>query len=93
MSANLKMFVDRLSDLITTKKELGRKLKGKNLGLLSTNYDGNLNFDFAITFKLIAKYLHLNFIGHLHSSGLELENNNLSDKNISEIRKFSEQIN
>lgn len=88
MSARLKMFIDRLSDLITTKKDLGRQIKGKNMALLSTNYDGTLDFDFALPFRMTAKYLHLEFTGHLHLSGLELESDNLSDESKNKIEKF-----
>ena len=92
MSARLKMFVDRMSDLITTKKELGRQIKGKNFALISTNYDGNLDFDFAQTFKLIANYLHLNFIDHLHISGIQLEKDELTSESKQTINDFAELI-
>lgn len=92
MSARLKMFVDRMSDLITTKKELGRTMKGKKFALISTNYDGTLDFDFASTFKLISKYLHFEYLGHLHMSGIELEENRLTKENIKKIEDFSKMI-
>jgi len=87
-SARLKMFIDRMSDLVTTKKDLGRQIKGKNMALISTNYDGTLDFDFALPFRMIAKYLQLEFKGHLHLSGLELESDNLSDNSKNKITEF-----
>lgn len=92
MSARLKMFVDRMSDLITIKKDLGRQMKGKSFALLSTNYDGNLDFEFDLPFRLIAKYLQLEFLAHLHMSGLELEKDNLSEENVAKLEDFGKLV-
>ncbi|EPM3870522.1 flavodoxin family protein, partial [Vibrio cholerae] len=39
MSAQLKVFFDRLSDLLTIEKELGRCLKGKSVSVISTGFN------------------------------------------------------
>lgn len=92
MSARLKMFVDRLSDLVTIKKDLGREIKGKKMALISTNYDGKLEFDFALTFRLIAKYLQMEFLDHLHFSGLEFKDEKLSSEGMDKIQMFVEKL-
>ena len=48
MSGIMKVFFDRLTDLLTIEKELGRKLRGKNMAALSTsNGDHLLNLHSA----------------------------------------------
>ncbi|EHK6028840.1 MULTISPECIES: flavodoxin family protein [Vibrio] len=63
MSAQLKVFFDRLSDLLTIEKELGRKLKGKSISVLSTGYNLELPDCFVQPFELTAKYMQLEFKG------------------------------
>ncbi|EIV8646642.1 TPA: flavodoxin family protein [Vibrio parahaemolyticus] len=63
MSAQLKVFFDRLSDLLTIEKELGRRLKGKSISVLSTGYNLELPDCFVQPFELTAKYMQLEFKG------------------------------
>jgi len=63
MSAQLKVFFDRLSDLLTIEKDLGRQLKGKSISLLATGFDLNCPECFVQPFELTAEYLELNFKG------------------------------
>ncbi|EGQ7919559.1 NAD(P)H-dependent oxidoreductase [Vibrio parahaemolyticus] len=63
MSAQLKVFFDRLSDLLTIEKELGRKLKGKSISVLSTGYNIDLPACFVQPFELTASYMQLEFKG------------------------------
>ncbi|EGR0247583.1 NAD(P)H-dependent oxidoreductase [Vibrio parahaemolyticus] len=63
MSAQLKVFFDRLSDLLTIEKGLGRKLKGKSISVLSTGYNPDLPACFVQPFELTAKYMQLEFKG------------------------------
>jgi multimeric flavodoxin WrbA len=63
MSAQLKIFFDRLSDLLTIEKDLGRKLKGKSISILSTGFDLNCPDCFIQPFEMTAKYMNLNFKG------------------------------
>ena len=63
MSAQLKVFFDRLSDLLTIEKDLGYQLKGKSISVVSTGYDLNCPKCFIQPFELTAKYLQLNFKG------------------------------
>ena len=63
MSAQLKVFFDRLSDLLTIEKGLGRDLKGKSISILSTGFDVNCPECFIQPFEMTANYLGLNFKG------------------------------
>jgi multimeric flavodoxin WrbA len=63
MSAQLKVFFDRLSDLLTIEKDLGRKLKGKSISVLSTGFDLDCPDCFIQPFELTANYMDLTFKG------------------------------
>ncbi|ODN43171.1 flavodoxin family protein [Piscirickettsia litoralis] len=62
MSAVMKTFIDRWSDLLTIRKDLGRKLRGKNLFIIST-YAVNSSDVFEDIFSLTAEYLGMNYLG------------------------------
>ncbi|MDO6446843.1 NAD(P)H-dependent oxidoreductase [Colwellia sp. 1_MG-2023] len=68
MSAQLKVFIDRLPDLLTSHQDLGRKLKGKSISVLSTGYDLDCPDCFIMPFKLTANYLGLIFKGYEYVS-------------------------
>lgn len=59
MSAQLKIFFDRLSDLIRIKKDFGRMLKGKKCYLISSGTDEELPIGFEIPFKNTCKYFNM----------------------------------
>lgn len=63
MSAQLKVFFDRLSDLLTIEKDLGRKLKGTSISVLSTGFNAALPECFVQPFQLTANYMQLDFKG------------------------------
>ncbi len=67
MSAPLKTFFDRISDLLHLHKEKGRKLRGKTMGLVSSSSGNNINDYFRAPFVESAKYLGMNYIGDMHS--------------------------
>ncbi|WP_207435064.1 flavodoxin family protein [Sabulibacter ruber] len=81
MSGLLKTFFDRLTDLVTVHKPLGRKLKGKSLFLLAVGADSELPDGFEVPFKLTAKYLDMVFGRSLYASTEEVETdiNHLGD--------------
>ncbi|WP_205501994.1 flavodoxin family protein [Rufibacter psychrotolerans] len=73
MSGLLKTFFDRLTDLVTVHKPLGRKLKGKALFLLAVGADAELPDGFEVPFKLTAKYLGMAYGRSLYASTEEVE--------------------
>ncbi len=65
MSGIMKVFFDRISDLLDIEKETGRKLRGKNM-LVVSNTDEELDYDFYLPFRLSAEYLGMNYLGEKH---------------------------
>jgi multimeric flavodoxin WrbA len=66
MSAQLKVFFDRLSDLITIRKEMGRKLAGKFTAFIATGHDEHIPEGFDVPFKRTSEYLDMLFKGQLY---------------------------
>ena len=67
MSGILKVFFDRLTDLLTIEKDMGRQLRGKNMAVLSSSSGGNLGDDFWLPFKESANYLSINYLANVHT--------------------------
>lgn len=59
MSAQLKVFFDRLSDLITIRKPLGRQLESKVITFVATGHDELLPEGFDVPFKRTAEYFNM----------------------------------
>src|SRR5690606_21365681 len=57
MSGIIKVFFDRFTDLLTVEKELGRKLRGKKMAVISCSIGDNLGDNFWFPFSETAKYL------------------------------------
>ncbi len=69
MSGIMKVFFDRITDLLTIQKDLGRKLRGKQMAVLSCSLGGNLEEHFWLPFKESANYLGMTYMGNLHTFG------------------------
>jgi len=61
MSGGLKIFFDRLSDLLKSRKDLGRRLRGKRMSVLSVSNDAAVNDSFFDAFRLSAEYLGMDY--------------------------------
>jgi multimeric flavodoxin WrbA len=59
MSAQMKTFFDRITDLLTVNRELGRKLRGMPISVVATGTDAELPSSFKSQFELISGYLGL----------------------------------
>lgn len=66
MSGIMKVFFDRFSDLLRIEKETGRKLRGKNMAVISNSHDDELENDFYIPFQKSADYLGMKYLGEKH---------------------------
>ena len=74
MSGIMKVFFDRITDLLTIEKELGRKLRGKKMAAISCSIGNNLGDLFWLPFSETAKYLGMEYLGNLHTiQGVENE--------------------
>ena len=70
----MKVFFDRITDLLTIEKELGRKLRGKKMAVLTCSTGNNLEEQFWLPFSETAKYLGMDYIANLHTiTGVENE--------------------
>lgn len=72
MSGQMKVFFDRLTDLVTTQKKLGRQLKGKSMFLLAVGADKDLPAGFEQPFRLTAQYLDMSFAGSCYCAAESL---------------------
>lgn len=66
MSAQLKTFFDRFTDLVTTHKKLGRRLAGRNLHMLAWGHEPELPEGFEIPFASTADYLDMEYKGSFY---------------------------
>lgn len=79
MSGIMKVFFDRLTDLLTIEKQLGRKLRGKKIAVITSSVGENLGDNFWLPFQETAKYLGMEFIVGCHT--IEKANNTLELEN------------
>jgi putative NADPH-quinone reductase len=68
MSGMLKTFFDRLTDLVTIAKPLGRQLRGRRLLVLAVGADAALPAGFEEPFRLTANYFSMDFGGLFYHS-------------------------
>lgn len=85
MSGIMKVFFDRITDLLDTEKDLGRKLRSKSMAALSCSIGDNLGEHFWLPFTETAKYLGMNYLGSLHTLAGKIESE--------ELKNFIELIN
>ncbi len=89
MSGLMKIFFDRLTDLVTINKSFGRNLKGKKIFLFAVGSDKTSPTGFEIPFELTAKYFHMTFNDYIYISTKHLlTNKEVDDK----IKDFIENI-
>ena len=66
MSAIMKTFFDRFSDLLHQRKDLGYQMKGKNMFLLTNSSTPLLTRHFETPFIDTADYLSMEYKGYVH---------------------------
>lgn len=77
MSGIMKVFFDRITDLLDEEKELGRKLRTKSCAVLACSLGGNLGDMFWAPFRESANYLGMKYLGDLHTHARHDEYENL----------------
>jgi multimeric flavodoxin WrbA len=84
MSAHMKLFIDRLSDFLTIRKDIGRKLRGTNLFVIAS-FETSLPKNFEDPFSHTCEYLGINYQGcsYIYFG----KNNGLLSRNTAEINK------
>ena len=66
MSAQLKLFFDRLSDLVTIRKDLGRALAGRRVAAVATSTSAELPPGFEVPFQRTCEYFGMHWNGCFH---------------------------
>ena len=87
MSGIMKNFFDRITDCLKVEKEIGYKLRGKRMGMISCGSDSNLVKGFEIPFVESANYLGMYFLGNIHTW---IEEDKISDIVQEELNIFIE---
>jgi hypothetical protein len=59
----MKVFFDRLTDLITIKKETGKHLRGKSASMIAVGADPTIPDGFEVPFKHTSAYLGIQYKG------------------------------
>ena len=70
MSGIMKVFFDRMTDLLTIEKKLGRKLRGKRMAVISCSIGNNLGEYYWLPFSKTAKYLGMEYVANIHTISL-----------------------
>ena len=97
MSGIMKNFFDRITDCLKIEKEIGHKLRGKRMGMISCGSDAELKQGFTMPFEESAKYLGMHYFGSIHtwieddkiSVALQKDLNVFMERSIPDILKHS----
>lgn len=89
MSGRMKIFFDRLSDLLLLNKDLGRQLRGKEMAVVSCGSDNDLKDGFYMPFIESAAYLGMNYRGNVHGWITE---NKMTAEVESQLKHFSKEL-
>ncbi len=89
MSGILKTFFDRFSDCLKTRKDLGRKLRGMEMAVISCGHDKELKKGFQMPFKESANYLGMNYLTDVHCW---IRNEEISETVKENLNTFIEKI-
>ena len=72
MSGLMKVFFDRLTDIVTIQKRVGRKMKGKQTFLLAVGAEETLPLGFEEPFRLTSAYFDMEFKASLYCKTSEI---------------------
>jgi multimeric flavodoxin WrbA len=87
MSAQMKTFFDRISDMLHGEnKKLGRLLRGKSMAVISCGSDAEIFEGFEMPFRESANYLGMNYKGHAHT--WLNDNSEISDEVLNRLKKI-----
>ncbi len=89
MSGTMKTFFDRIIECLKTEKEIGYRLRGKNMAAISCGSDSVEHEGFFIPFEKSAGYLGMNYFGHIHTW---IEENDPSNSVLELIKDFSKKV-
>jgi len=91
MSGSMKILFDRFTDIVTTKKLVGRQWKSKSVFLIAVGTDPEIPPGFEIPFKLTAGYLDMHYKEAIYfSTKKESIENTVNEKIESFLRIFKD---
>lgn len=90
MSGRMKVLFDRFTDLVTVRKDLGRRLKGRIAFLVACGSDPQLPEGFEVPFHQTAEYLHMVYGGSFY--GQTTKNIGFVPTVLSAARAFGDRI-
>lgn len=67
MSARMKIFFDRITELLKWNKALGRKLRGTKMYVISASMHDDPPIHFSYPFEMSAEYLGMDYLGYCHT--------------------------
>jgi multimeric flavodoxin WrbA len=67
MSGRMKVLFDRFTDLVTVRKDLGRRLKGRSVFVVACGSDARLPDGFEVPFLETAAYLEMTYGGAFYA--------------------------
>jgi len=78
MSGHMKVFLDRISDLLYNEKETGRRFRFKAMSVLSVSNEDDIEDTFYLPFRQSAAYLGMDYLAECHACSVitnaELQN-------------------
>jgi multimeric flavodoxin WrbA len=89
MSGIMKVFFDRITDLLSSEKELGRQLRGKRMAAVSCSQSADLGIAFWFPFIESAKYLGMGYVGNFHA---RLNGHSIPSTELARINNFAMQL-
>ena len=89
MSGIMKVLFDRITDLLKTEKDTGRKLRGKQMALLICGSDEEGTPDFEMPFRESAGYLGMEYLGSVHTW---LEGEDVEEEVLRRIEDFAKSL-
>ncbi len=91
VSAQMKTFIDRLSDLLFFRKDLGRALAGKKTFLIASgNTDEVLPTSMSDVIRLSSQYMDMKYLGDFYSKAMK--DGVFKEKSLSEGQQFLSRI-
>ena len=87
MSAQMKIFFDRTRDLVTVRKDLGRRLAGKKVFVLSTGSSSTLPEGFEVPFRETCEYFDMRWGGLFYAPSSD--KTGLAQDNILKAQNFA----
>lgn len=92
MSAQMKIFIDRMSDFLSVNefKDKGRKLRGKAAYVICTSISPVADQSFVNSFKSTFEYLGMSYGGHIHAN---CSNGYIADHYATDVNDFVKSVN